>query len=85
MSKQLSAWIDGRPHEGASGNGFDLVSPITAETLYRIVENDDATVDAAVQSAHRAFLKHRKSTIAQRVAWLEASPTRSLQPSYALA
>jgi len=72
MSKQLSAWIDGRPHEGASGNGFDLLSPVTAETLYRIVENDDATVDAAVQSAHRAFLAHRKSTIAQRVTWLEA-------------
>jgi acyl-CoA reductase-like NAD-dependent aldehyde dehydrogenase len=72
MNKQLSAWIDGKPHEGGSAGGFDLVSPVTGDTLYRIVENDDSTINAAVESAHRAFLMHRKSTIAQRVTWLEA-------------
>src|SRR6476661_8632515 len=72
MAKQLTAWIDGRPHEGSGAPGFDLVSPISGETLYRIVESDDATIDAAVQSAHRAYLASRRSTIAQRVSWLEA-------------
>jgi acyl-CoA reductase-like NAD-dependent aldehyde dehydrogenase len=72
MTKQLTAWIDGGRAEGADAAGFDLVSPVTGDTLYRIVENDAATIDAAVESAHRAFLANRRSTIAQRVAWLEA-------------
>ena len=72
MTKQLTAWIDGRRSEGAATNGFDLTSPVTGETLYRIVENDEATIDEAVESAYRAYRAHRKSTIAQRVAWLEA-------------
>ena len=72
MGKHLTAWIDGKRSEGAASAGFDLVSPVTGETLYRIVENDDATIDAAVQNAHRAYLAHRRSTITQRVAWLEA-------------
>lgn len=72
MTKQLTAWIDGKRTEGADSAGFDLLSPVTGARLYRVVENDDATIDAAVQSAHRAFLAHRKSTIAQRVAWLDA-------------
>jgi acyl-CoA reductase-like NAD-dependent aldehyde dehydrogenase len=72
VSKQLTAWIDGKRWEGADTAGFDLVSPVTGATLYRIVENDGATIDAAVESAHRAYLAHRKSTIAQRVAWIDA-------------
>ena len=72
MTKQLTAWIDGKRHEGGDASGFDLTSPVTGETLYRIVENDEATIDAAVESAHRAYLAHRRSTIAQRVAWMEA-------------
>ena len=72
MTKQLTAWIDGKTSEGSAGAGFDLVSPVDGATLYRIVENDDATIDAAVRSAHRAYLANRRSTIAQRVAWLEA-------------
>jgi acyl-CoA reductase-like NAD-dependent aldehyde dehydrogenase len=72
MSRQLTAWIDGKPREEAGANGFDLVSPVTGEKLYRINENDDATIDAAVQSARNAYLLHRKSTVAQRAAWLEA-------------
>ncbi len=77
MTKQLTAWIDGKTSEGAADAGFDLVSPIDGATLYRIVENDDATIDAAVQSAHRAYLANRRSTIAQRVAWLAAQVRRA--------
>lgn len=72
MTKQLTAWIDGATYEGAAGTGFELVSPIDGATLYRIVESDDAIIDAAVESAHRGYLANRRSTIAQRVAWLEA-------------
>ncbi len=72
MSKYLSAWIDGKSVESTAGAGFDLASPLTGETLYRIIETDDATLDAAVQSARRAYLANRRSTIAQRAAWLEA-------------
>lgn len=69
--RTLSVWIDGKASE-AGGATFDLTSPVTGETLYRIVENDDSTIDAAVTSAHRAYLAHRRSTTAQRVQWLEA-------------
>jgi acyl-CoA reductase-like NAD-dependent aldehyde dehydrogenase len=72
MNKVLTAWIDGKRSEGATAAGFDLASPVTGETLYRIAENDESTVNAAVESAHGAYLAHRKSTTAQRVAWLEA-------------
>lgn len=72
MSRQLTAWIDGSPWERSGPEGFDLVSPLTGQVLYRINENDEATIDAAVQSARQAYLKHRKSTIAQRVGWMEA-------------
>jgi acyl-CoA reductase-like NAD-dependent aldehyde dehydrogenase len=72
MSKVLTAWIGGKRSEGATDAGFDLASPVTGDTLYRIVENDEATINEAVESAHRAYITHRKSPIAQRVAWLEA-------------
>jgi acyl-CoA reductase-like NAD-dependent aldehyde dehydrogenase len=72
MPRQLSAWIDGKSVESTGGAGFDIVSPLTSETLYRIVETDDRTMNAAVQSARRAYLANRRSTIAQRAAWLEA-------------
>lgn len=42
MGKYMSAWIDGKSVSTA-GAGLDLVSPLTAETLYRIIESDDAT------------------------------------------
>ncbi len=71
--RTLTSWIDGRtlPATGAE-DGFDLVSPIDGHTLYRIVEADQATVDRAVTSARAAWQTHRRSTVAQRVAWLEA-------------
>jgi acyl-CoA reductase-like NAD-dependent aldehyde dehydrogenase len=71
--RTLTSWIDGRLIEvtGAE-DGFDLISPIDGTTLYRIAEADSATVDRAVSSARAAWQTHRRSTIAQRVAWLEA-------------
>jgi acyl-CoA reductase-like NAD-dependent aldehyde dehydrogenase len=72
MGRHMSAWIDGKAVEPAGGAGFDLVSPLTGGTLYRIIESDDATIGAAVQSARRAYVENRRSTIAQRAAWLEA-------------
>ncbi len=68
----MSVWIDGKAVEPAGDSGFDLVSPLTGGTLYRIIESADATIDAAVQSARRAYVANRRSTIAQRAGWLEA-------------
>ena len=71
--KTLTSWIDGAPVDARPGDaGFDLVSPIDGSTLCRIVESDRDTVDRAVRSAHAAWRTHRRSSIAQRVAWLEA-------------
>jgi len=73
MTRTLTSWIDGKAVETqATDAAFDLVSPLTGKTLYRIVETDKSTVDLAVTSAHAAWQKHRRSTIAQRVSWLEA-------------
>ena len=73
MTRTLASWIDGKPVELQSTDAaFDLVSPIDGKLLYRIVETDKSTVDLAVNSAHAAYMKHRRSTIAQRVAWMEA-------------
>jgi len=73
MTRTLTSWIDGkRVDTHPSDAGFDLVSPLTGNVLYRIVETDKATVDRAVKRAHAAWKLHRRSTIAQRVAWMEA-------------
>ncbi|MBC7780960.1 MAG: aldehyde dehydrogenase family protein [Proteobacteria bacterium] len=73
MTRTLTAWIDGKPvAPKPTDTGFELVSPLDGRTLYRIVESDAATVDQAVTSARAAWQTHRRSTIAQRVAWLEA-------------
>jgi len=73
MTRTLVSWIDGKLVEPrATDAAFDLVSPIDGKLLCRIVETDQSTVDLAVKSAHAAYMKHRRSTIAQRVAWMEA-------------
>jgi acyl-CoA reductase-like NAD-dependent aldehyde dehydrogenase len=52
--------------------GFDLIRPQDGGVIGRIVEAGTAGVDAAVASAQQTFLAHRKSTLHQRIGWLQA-------------
>ncbi|GGF54127.1 putative aldehyde-dehydrogenase-like protein y4uC [Azorhizobium oxalatiphilum] len=70
--KRLTSFVDGGivAHEGAA---LDLVRPQDGTVHAHLVEAGAAGVDAAVASALVAFKANRKSTIAQRVAWLRAA------------
>jgi acyl-CoA reductase-like NAD-dependent aldehyde dehydrogenase len=55
----------------APGNArFVFVAPQQNRPAFEIDEIAPALLDQAVQSAHRAWLTHRRATLAQRAAWL---------------
>ena len=71
---RLEPFIDGN-YLKTSDASSDIDSPVTLKPYAQMVEASKKSVDFAVQSAQVAFLKHRKSTLAQRVEWLNAAAT----------
>jgi betaine-aldehyde dehydrogenase len=65
MSRELSNFINGKPVSAASGETTDLVNPSTGEVFARAPLSRDADIDAAFQSAQRAFEEE----------WREATPS----------
>jgi len=68
---QLMPWIGGATKFDAPFSA--LVCPIDDSIASEIIESDAKVIDAAVEHAHAAFLKHRDSTVAKRVEWLLAA------------
>jgi delta 1-pyrroline-5-carboxylate dehydrogenase len=69
---RLEPFIDGSFLK-TSDASTDIDSPLTLKPYAQMVEASKQSVDLAVQSAQQAFLKHRRSTLAQRVEWLNAA------------
>jgi acyl-CoA reductase-like NAD-dependent aldehyde dehydrogenase len=67
---QLMPWIGGATRFEAQFS--ELVCPIDESIASQIIESDAKVIDAAVQHAHAAYLKHRDATVAKRVEWLLA-------------
>lgn len=66
---RLTSLIDGERTAGGTA-GFTFVEPQQNRAVFDIDESDESVVDAAVQSAQRAFRQNRRATIAQRTGWL---------------
>ena len=65
MSRELSNFINGKPVSAASGETTELVNPSTGEVFARAPLSRDADIDAAFQSAERAFEEE----------WRDATPS----------
>src|SRR5229473_1824043 len=68
---QLMPWIGGPVEFKAAFS--PLICPIDDSVASQMIESDAKVVDAAVEHAHAAFLKHRDATVAKRVEWLLAA------------
>src|SRR3954449_12619197 len=55
MTKELTHFIDGKPVSGTSGRFSDVYTPATGEIVARVPLASAAEIDAAVQSAKKAF------------------------------
>jgi acyl-CoA reductase-like NAD-dependent aldehyde dehydrogenase len=65
------SWIDGAAVEAAStAAATELLSPWSGEPVASLCPAGIATVDAAIESAQRAFLVHRAEPAARRIDWL---------------
>src|SRR5215510_1021855 len=73
MSQNLLPWIGGAPASASELKFSPLISPIDEKAVAEVAESDAAVIDAAVRNAHAAYLANRESTVAQRVAWLNAA------------
>jgi acyl-CoA reductase-like NAD-dependent aldehyde dehydrogenase len=69
----LMPFIDGAAAERANVPLSDLISPVDERPAAQMAEADAAIVDAAVRSAHEAYLAHADATVARRVEWLTAA------------
>jgi acyl-CoA reductase-like NAD-dependent aldehyde dehydrogenase len=69
----LLPWVGGAAKTVPGAKFTSQVSPIDEKEIAQIIDPDAATVDAVVKNAHAAYLANRESSIAQRVAWLNAA------------
>ena len=70
----LVPFIDGvADTPSSSGAQIALVSPNRGETYALMLDTPAGQVHAAVASAQRAYLAHRRVALAQRAAWLNAA------------
>jgi acyl-CoA reductase-like NAD-dependent aldehyde dehydrogenase len=69
----LDPWIGGARDAKPGRKTYDLISPNDGVVAAEIVDSDASVIDAAVKSAHEAFRANRKSTRAQRSAWLDGA------------
>jgi acyl-CoA reductase-like NAD-dependent aldehyde dehydrogenase len=66
---RITSFINGASAAPGS-NASTFVAPQDNRAAFEIDESAEALVDRAVQGAHETFVKHRRSTLAQRAAWL---------------
>jgi betaine-aldehyde dehydrogenase len=66
MSRELNNFINGKPVAAASGETTDLIDPSTGEVFATAPLSRDPDVDAAFQSAARAFEEWRDTTPSER-------------------
>ena len=66
MSREISNFINGKPVSAASGETTDLIDPSTGEVFASAALSRDADIDAAFQSAERAFEGWRDTTPSER-------------------
>jgi acyl-CoA reductase-like NAD-dependent aldehyde dehydrogenase len=66
-------FIDGAPFEVPNAAFSPLVSPVDETPAAEMIVADAAVLDAAVRSAHAAYLAHADATTAKRVEWLNAA------------
>jgi malonate-semialdehyde dehydrogenase (acetylating)/methylmalonate-semialdehyde dehydrogenase len=72
MSTRIPHWIDGRPHEGASGRTAPVHNPATGAVSGEVDLASAAEVDAAVASAKDAAAGWRRASLSKRAAVLFA-------------
>ncbi len=72
MREQLNFYIDGQWVAPAAQRTLDVINPATEDAMGRIAIGDAADVDRAAQAARRAFASYSRTTVAERVALLEA-------------
>jgi 1-pyrroline dehydrogenase len=66
MSRELTNFINGKPVAAASGETTDLIDPSTGQVFASAPLSRDADIDAAFQSAERAFESWRDTTPSER-------------------
>ncbi|WP_151445959.1 aldehyde dehydrogenase family protein [Lacisediminimonas profundi] len=66
---RLTSWI-ADAHAAAGGNAFVFTEPQKNLPAFEIEESAESVIDAAVQSAQQAFLRHKRATLAERTVWL---------------
>src|SRR6478672_6738864 len=67
---RLTSWINDA-HAAAGASAFAFIAPQENIAAFDIDESSESVVDQAVQTAHQAFLQHRRSTLAVRAGWLQ--------------
>jgi len=67
MSKHVTHWIGGSPHEGAAGRRGDIHDPATGRVSGTVDLAGPAEVDAAVAAARGAFPGWRDTSLSRRV------------------
>ena len=66
MSRELSNFINGKPVAAASGESTELIDPSTGDVFATAPLSREADIDAAFQSAERAFESWRDTTPSER-------------------
>ena len=69
---KLDAFIGGKP-VASGGKASPMVSPVDLKPYAELVECPEATVGAAIENSHAAYMANRRSTLAQRSGWLTAA------------
>jgi aldehyde dehydrogenase (NAD+) len=72
MREHLNFYIDGQWVAPAARRTLEVVNPATETVAGRIAMGDASDVDRAAQAARRAFASFSRTTVAERVALLEA-------------
>ena len=72
MREQLNFYIDGQWVAPASPRTLDVLDPATEAVMGRISLGSAADVDRAARAARRAFATFSRTSVAERVALLEA-------------
>jgi aminomuconate-semialdehyde/2-hydroxymuconate-6-semialdehyde dehydrogenase len=68
---RLNHWINGEPHEAASGRWLDVFDPATGRRFAEVADGDATDVEAAVQAAQAAFPAWSSLPNSERARWLE--------------
>ncbi len=72
QAERLAPFVAGRKVE-SSGSLLPLLSPADLHEFARLVETPEALIDEAVADSHAAYLKHRRTSSAERARWLSAT------------